>query len=137
MSNLYAFLHPELPEQKEVVFSRFKDENGNVVPFVIRPITSEVNKALIKKCTLTTKDRSGVNRKIDTDRYQAEIVLAGTVQPDFSDAQICEAYGVVSPELVIGKMLLAGEFMTLVNEILALSGLDEESEEAAVAEAKN
>ncbi len=134
MSSLYAFLHPETPEQKEVVFERFKDEDGNVVPFLIKPITSEENKALTKKCTI--KDKSG-KKTIDTSRYQTSIVIAGTIRPDFTDAELCEGYGVVDPEMVVGKMLYAGEYMKLADEILKLSGLTEEAEEEEAEEAKN
>ena len=134
MSNLYAFLHPETPEQKEVVFERFKDESGEVVPFIIKPITSEENKILVKKCTTT--DRSG-KKHLDTSKYQTCLVIAGTVVPDFSDAELCEGYGVLDPEMVVGRMLYAGEYMKLANEILRLSGLDDESGEEAEEEAKN
>lgn len=134
MSNLYAFLHPELPEQNEVVFERFKDENGNVVPFVIKPITAEENKALVKKCTV--KDKAG-KKNLDTARYQTCLVIAGTVVPDFTDAELCEGYGVIDPEMAVGRMLYAGEHMRLANEILKLSGLDDESDEEDLEEAKN
>ena len=132
--SLYAFLHPETPDQKEVVFERFKDENGKVVPFLIKPITSEENKILVKKCSNT--DKSG-KKHLDTSKYQTCIVIAGTVVPDFTDAELCEGYGVVDPEMVVGRMLYAGEYMKLANEILRLSGLDDESGEEAEEEAKN
>ena len=43
MSKLSAFLHPITEnEEKEVVISnRFRDENGNPVPFRIRALTQE------------------------------------------------------------------------------------------------
>lgn len=132
--SLYAFLHPETPEQKEVVFDRFKDEDGKVVPFLIRPITSEENKAIQKKCTI--KDKSG-KKSMDSSRYQTCLVIVGTVRPDFTDSQLCDGYGVVDPEMVVGKMLYVGEYMKLADEILKLSGLDEDSEAEAEEEAKN
>ena len=136
MNNLYAFLHPETPEQKEVVFNRFKDEQGNVVPLVIKPISAEENAAIIKRCTVTTKDR-GENKRVDSAKYQASIIVAGTVVPDFSDEKLCEAYGTMDPEEVPAKMLLAGEFMKIVTEILSLSGLSDAAAEEDMEEAKN
>ena len=137
MSNLYAFLHPEVPENKEVVFSRFKDEDGKVVPFIIRPITAEENKELVKKYTIVTKDRRGSKRHLDSDKYQTAVVIAGTVKPEFDSAELCEAYGVLDPQDLVGKMLFAGEFATLAEEIFRLSGLDDESVEDEAEEAKN
>ena len=65
------------------------------------------------------------------------IIVAATVHPDFRDERLCDAYGVVDPILVVGKMLLAGEQTKLADEILTLSGLDEDTAAAEEAEAKN
>ena len=47
MSSLYAFLHPvAVQEEKEVFISnRFRDENGEVVPFKIRSLAQEERKS--------------------------------------------------------------------------------------------
>ncbi len=137
MTDLYAFLHPETPGQKEVVLSRFKKEDGSVDAFIIKPLTAEENDALIKRCTITTKDRGGERRRIDSTKYMKAIIVAATVHPDFRDERLCDAYGVVDPILVVGKMLLAGEQTKLADEILALSGLDEDTAAAEEEEAKN
>jgi hypothetical protein len=138
MGNLYAFLHPEKPEAKEIIISsRFKDEAGNVVPFKIRPITAEENDQLIKANRIIIKTRSGEERKLDSTRYQRALIVAGTVEPSFADAQLCQAYGVVDPQLCVVKMLYAGEYQLLADAILKLSGLDEGAAEQVEAEAKN
>ena len=58
MSSLYAFLHPvSVQEEREVFISdRFKDENGNVVPFKIRAITQDENEELVRKSRKKVKD---------------------------------------------------------------------------------
>lgn len=138
MDNLYAFLHPETPAEKELILStRFKDKAGNPVPFRIKPITGEENDALIKKCTIRTKEKGREVKKFDSTRYNRALVVAATVFPDFRDATLCEAYGVVDPELLVTKMLLIGEYQKLSEEILLLSGLDDESAEDTLEEAKN
>ena len=137
MSKLYAFLHPELPEEKEVLISeRFKDEDGKPVLFKIRAITGEENDALIKKCTVQKKSKNDF-RKFDAQKYNRALVVAATVYPDFRDAELCQAYGVLDPEALVGKMLLVGEYQMLSEEVLLLSGLDDESAEDAIEEAKN
>lgn len=138
MGNLSAFLHPDIVSEKEVYISdRFK-ENGEVVPFKIRPITQAENESIMKRCRVTTRDRSGKEiRKLDTEKFMNSIVVAGTVVPDFSDKDLCDAYGVVDPNLVPGKMLLAGEFQKLTEAIMELSGIGDDAEEAIVEEAKN
>lgn len=137
MTELYAFLHPETPENKEVLIKRFKNEKGEVVPFIIRPVTADENDALLKRCRYTIKGRRGEERKLDSVKYQRALVVKATVTPDFTSKELCDAYGVVDPELCTARMLYAGEFQLLVDEILNLSGLDDESGEAVEEEAKN
>lgn len=130
-SKLKAFLRPAVAENEEVIIStRFTDDKGEVVPFVIRALTQEENDKLTKKCTVTTKDRTGQQtRHLDQQRYSREVIVAATVVPDFSSKEICDAYEVVDPTLIPGKMLLAGEYLKLADAIAKLSGLGDEEEE--------
>ena len=132
-SKLSAFLHPELVAEQEIIIStRFKDESGNPIPFRIKALTQEENDALVKKCTRVTRDRSGAEqRRLDSSMYSHSIVVAGTVFPDFTSTEICEAWGVIDPLLVPGKMLLAGEYSKLADAIATLSGIGDEVEEEA------
>lgn len=136
MSNLSAFLHPEIIPEKEIKISdRFK-ENGEVVLFKIRPLSQEEADAITKKCTIHVKDRSGSDKKtLDTTKYMRSLVVAGTVYPDFTDKELCDAYGVVDPLMVPVKMLYTGEFNKLGNAIAELSGINDDEE--AIEEAKN
>lgn len=137
MASLTAFLHPEVPSEQEIIISERFKEDGNPVPFKIRPLTQEETQALSKKYTRTNKVKGTVERSLDGDRFGAALIVAATVFPDFSDAQLCEAYGTLDPLQVPGKMLLAGEYMKLSEAIMKLSGLDDESEAEEAEEAKN
>ena len=64
-------------------------------------------------------------------RYQTKIIVAGTAVPDFTSSELCDGYGTMDPEQVVERMLLAGEYAMLSDEILKLSGLDDEAEEEA------
>lgn len=65
------------------------------------------------------------------------MVLAATVEPDFSSKELCDKFGVLDPLQVPGRMLLAGEFSALLGAITNLSGFDRDSLEALEEEAKN
>ncbi len=136
MSTLHAFLHPETPENQEVVISqRFKDEEGNVVPFIIRAVSQEESAALKRKATKTHRNRAGDTvTDFDADAFTKSLIIAGTVQPDFAATDLCEAYGVLTGDQVIGKMLLAGEYAALSDAIGRLSGMDDQGVQQ---EAKN
>lgn len=139
MGTLHAFLHPEIPENQNVIISnRFKDEKGEIIPFTIRPVTEEESASIRKRCTITRKDKTGHTiKEMDSARYTRLFVIAGTVTPDFQNAEVCEAYGVVDPEMVLGKMLLAGEYSKLADAISDLSGITDEAISAVGEEAKN
>lgn len=132
MSKLSAFLHPVLPEPKEIIVSkRFVDDDGNPVPFKIRPLTQEENAALIKRAKRATTVNGVRQEIIDSSLLSALTVLEATVEPDFKSKEVCDAFGVLDPTMVPGKMLLSGEYAKLMQEITALSGFDTNAEDEA------
>ena len=136
MSRLSAFLNPvNAGETKEIMISnRFIGEDGQPVPFVIRPLKQEENEALVRRCRKYKQLPNGQAQEIlDNGELARQIVIAATVDPDFHDAELCAGYGVVDPAQLPGKMLLAGEFAALSRAIMDLSGFHEN----IGAEAKN
>ena len=122
--DLYAFLHPVMPEEmtKEIVISdRFKDKEGNAVPFKIRALTKGKVEQLARQCRAK---HMGKNFDIDVELGTAMIVEA-TIYPDFRDAELCKAYQTLDPLEVVSKMLLFGEANKLANAISKLSGVEE------------
>lgn len=126
MSKLSAFLHPvtEGIEKEIVISKRFVDEKGNPVPFKIRAVTQEENDAIIKKATRRIKENGQTVERLDNTDFSRRMVVAATVEPDFSAKEMCDRYGVLDPLLVPGKMLLSGEYGRLLREITSLSGFD-------------
>lgn len=133
MGSLNAFLHPVQTEKQEVIVSKRFVEDGKVQPFVIKPITQAENKELIKR--YTEKDKKG-NQALNTVKYNSALVAAAVVEPDLTNAQLQKGYGVIGAESLIENMLYAGEFITLLDAVQKLSGLDTDEGEL-VEEAKN
>ena len=132
MNKLSAFLHPVTPEPKQVVISqRFQDEKGNPVPFKIRPLTQEENDALIKRARKVRTVKGVSQEYVDSTMLSRSMVLAATGEPDFTDKDLCDFYGVLDPAMLPGKMLLAGEYANLLKEINALSGFGDQVEDEA------
>ena len=114
--DLYAFLHPIKPEEitEEIVVSeRFKDKDGNVIPFKIRALTKGKVEQLARKCRAK---HTGKDFDIDVELGNAMIVEA--------TAELCNAYGTLDPVEVVSKMLLFGEANKLADAIAKLSGAD-------------
>lgn len=121
MSSLQAFLNPEKPENKEVVISNRFKENGKAVPFIIRAISQEENKKIIKNNTKKTKNGDEV---FDKQAYISDLVSSAVVFPDLQNAELQKAYGVIGAGKLLSEMLLIGEYANLSNEVQKLSGLD-------------
>ena len=123
MSTISAFLHPvtTVVEKEVVVSNRFLDEKGKPATFKIRALTQEENEAVTKAATRVELKNGQRMEYLDHEDFVRRLVVAATVEPDLSSKELCDAYGVVSPNMVAVKMLLAGEFNNLVAEITGLS----------------
>lgn len=134
MSTLSAFLKPvKTTIEKEVVISdRFVGDDGKPVPFKVRAISQEENDALVRAATKTRNEGGQRVERLDSVEYAQRLIVAATASPDFRAKDICEAYGVVSPLMVPGKMLLSGEYNRLMKAITELSEFDEAAQDEAV-----
>ena len=131
MSKLSTFLHPvAVSEEKEIVISkRFQDEKGNPVPFKIRALTQEENDTITKQATRRAKVNGQMVEQLDSTDFSRRMVVAATVEPDFRAKELCDAYGVLDPLRVPGKMLLSGEYAKLLRAITELSGFEDMEDE--------
>lgn len=131
MSSLSAFLNPvSVQETREIVISkRFVGEDGKPVPFRIRSLTQEENEALRKRSRKTRRVNGQNQEYLDSAEFSARMIVAATVEPDFSSKELCDAYGVLDPLMVPGKMLLAGEYAALMSAITDLCGFSDTEEE--------
>ncbi len=133
MSSLNAFLHPVQAENREVIVSNRFQENGKPVPFVIRPITQQENEEFIRKHT--KRDKKG-NEVFDRINYNRELTATAVVEPDLNNADLQKRWGTLGAPKTLAKMLYVGEFATLMQAALELSGLDKDINED-IEEAKN
>lgn len=133
MSSLQAFINPVKVENKEVIVSDRFQEKGKPVPFVIRPLTQEENKVLLKK--YTKRDKKG-NETFDRAEYVPAMAASAVISPDLTNAELQKAYGVLGESALLQKMLYIGEFAVLSQAVQELSGLDEDINED-IEEAKN
>ena len=101
------------------------DENGAPVPFKIRALSQEETDAITKKATRRMKVNGQTTEMLDSVDFSHRMVVAATVEPDFTSKEICDHFGVMDPLLVPGKMLLSGEYAKLMQEISALSGFND------------
>ena len=132
--SLKAFLNPILPSNEKMVVSKRFVEEGKPVEWEIKPILQEENDMLMKRNT--KKDRKTQNEIFDRQGYINELTASAVVFPDLKNAELQKAYGVLGEVELLKKMLLVGEYATLIGVVQRLSGLDTDVNEL-VEEAKN
>ena len=138
MSKLNDFLNPvQTKKEKKIIISdRFveRDEDGNILrdekgdpilhPFTIRSISQEENEMLLKRAKRIEVVNGQKQTTTDSTAYSRALVVAATVDPDFSSKEVCDHFGTLDPTQVPSKMLWVGEYAKLLREIVSVSGLD-------------
>ena len=121
----------EAEEVKVPISKRFKDKEGNVIPFVFKAITTERIDELEKENT-TYKNVKGRGRvkDLDTQRFYARIAVESTVYPDFRSKELREAYKTPDPVEVAKRVLsVGGEYANWLNKAIEINGFEDDPED--------
>ena len=122
MSNLQAFFAQNVEKvsvEEHVISNRFKDENGNPIPWKFGAIDGEVDAANRKACTkrMPVPGKKGILMpETDYDAYTLKNAVSTIRFPDLNNAELQTSYGVMGAEALLQKMLLPGE-LTEVKKI--------------------
>ena len=141
MSNLDRFLKQNKKMRENTTYLATKsltDEEGNPLPWTIRPLTTKDNDRLRDECTLEVpvKGKPNVYRpKLDTSKYLAKMIVASVVEPNLNNKDLQDSYGVMTPEDLIKEMIDdPGEYNDFASFIQNFNSftttLDEKVEEA-------
>lgn len=127
---LQALLGAEIKSEKDVYIKRLDTF------FKIKSISGEEMQEITDAAS--TYQGTGLKRVKITDeiKLSALLIVKGCVNPNFANKELLEKYGAVSAEEVVLKALRAGEIAKLGEEIMKLSGFDEDDDEV-INEIKN
>ena len=139
MTNMEVFLKQNAvqKENKKVAVSeRFKDEDGKVVEWEIRPLTAQEDQ-ILRKANTEIKELKGKKGQLfpqlDSNKYSAMLIAACVVYPDLQNQELQDSYGVKNKPDLLTSMLLPGEFQDLFSEVQKINGfktLEDLTEEA-------
>ncbi|WP_425447626.1 phage tail assembly chaperone [Dethiothermospora halolimnae] len=123
---------------REVIISkRYTDENGNPIPVLLKPTTTEKVERFQKECTVIKGKGNGAKEVVDNIRFAGKLAIECCVYPDFKDKELLKSYECVDPIDLIKKIFsLPGEYAELMNQVLSINGFDEDYEKL-VEDAKN
>lgn len=127
MSDLTLFYAENVESEitEEIALSeRFKDAEGKPLLWKIRSVSENETSIIRKESAKKVKVKGVYQTETDSDLFTAKLVVAGVVHPNLKDAGLQSSYGVMGADSLIRKMLLAGEYTTLIERIQTLSGFD-------------
>lgn len=129
--SLSAFFAQNAPAEivEEVVVSERFKEKGKPIPWKLRSMTEGENEAIRKSAQRKVKDKGVVTTETNTDEYLAKLAVASVVYPDLKDAELQKSYGVVGADQLIKRMLLPGEYATLIQKVQEINGFDKDINE--------
>lgn len=122
MDKLDLFLNENKAKRENVFFKAsdsFKDENGNVIKWELRPVTTEEDEEIRAEAMIY--DGSGA--RLDMNKYIAAVTARAVVYPDLFDARLQDSYNVKTPEALLKAMIdKPGEYGRLVERAQRLNG---------------
>jgi len=133
MSEFSAFFAQNVVMEKTeefVISNRFKDQNGQPIPWKLRTLSESENEEIRKSATQTVKGKGGQRyQETKPEIYLVKVAVASVVYPDLKSAELQQSYGVIGAEELLKKMLLAGEYAALVHKVETLNGFDHDINE--------
>ncbi|WP_270166102.1 phage tail assembly chaperone [Paenibacillus sp. SYP-B4298] len=113
--------------EEYIVSNRFKDEEGNPIPWKLRSITEDQNAEIRKASTRRQKGKNGsYTLETNQEEYVAKLVAASVVYPELKDLELQKSYSTIGAESLLRKMLLPGEFGGLLKRVQELNGFEQE-----------
>ena len=156
MGNLSAFMRNEFKSDNIVEragFERFKDENGNIVPFKVKVLSfKEIEKirsfhrtertAMDKKTRKPLIDNGRIVKEIITDNNAAtnNIIIEALVYPNLKDKELMKFYDVEDVLEMPYTVFHQNEYYELLRQILAVLHItepDDDDEGDGIEAAKN
>lgn len=132
MSSLSLFLKDNKKKKQNATFPATRslcDSNGNVLDWIIRPLSTKENEMLRDECTKNIPIRGKKNQykqDLDTWKYIAKMICACVVEPDLNNKELQDSYGVRTPEDLVKEMIDdPGEYDEFAQFIQNYNGFDE------------
>lgn len=133
--NIDDFINVESPiKEEQVNFKRFKS------PFKVRSLTADEVTTLRKQATklVLNKRTHTYQPEMDQNKFSDLVMAESVIVPDLKNEKLQKAYGAIGePAKVLELMLSAGEYVTLSQKVMDISGLNGDSAEDLKEEAKN
>lgn len=107
------------------------DRLGIVI--TLRALTEKDISKTRKDCTHVKKARGGRKEKeLDSEEFDIALIEKSAIKPDFNSQKLLKALNLSGGREVIRRKFLAGEIAQLGENVLDLSGFDDELEDVTI-----
>ncbi len=132
MSKFKAFFKENkkaVQNAKFAAVSDFIDDNGNVLEWEIKPLTTAEHERIRDNASTM-----GANMSFDFSKYKADMLVASIVYPDLFDEELQDNYGVKKPvDLLKAMVSNAGEYDKFYEFVAELNGFKTINDEVEAA----
>lgn len=140
-TSLSAFMRPNVEQIENIRIAaspRFKNEKGEALMWEICCMDADEYAKLRSSCIRQVHvpgKKNQFTQQFDSYAFQTKVGARCTVFPDLNNAELQNSWGVATPEALLGKMLIGGEFDDYIKEVFECNGFKDA--EGLVEEAKN
>lgn len=99
------------------------------IPVTLKGLSEKEINRIRKECTYTRKERGKRVKELDDEEFNAALIEAATVTPNWNDERLLDALKASDGRQVIRKKFLAGETSAIGDKVLELSGYNDELEQ--------
>lgn len=134
--SLEAFMIEKKEEVIEYVASkRFKDKEGNPIPWKLKTITAKENDEIRKQCYKQVQNGRRTKSEFSTPKYLELLAIKSIIEPNLNSVELQDYYHVMSAsDLLTEHLLNPAEYDDLTLKVQEINGYDLEE---AVEKAKN
>lgn len=107
-------------------------------PFLVREITEAENEAIREGCMKQHFDKRTrrKQKELDARLYNARLIVECCVEPNFKDAELQRAYGVMGAEALVKAVFNPGQYSDLLSAVTDINGFADDVNDL-VDDAKN
>lgn len=99
------------------------------IPVTLKGLTGKQVFRIRERYTVRQERKGKITERLDEDQFNAALITAATVKPNWGDPKLLAKYQASSPEEVVKRILLAGELSAIGDAVLDLSGFNIELQE--------
>lgn len=127
MTDMTAFLASNAIQTKDMQYvasKRFRDKDGNPIPWRLHVLTNDELDAITKRCKkkeFLPKTRE-YKVTVDNAQLELEMICKSVVYPNLNDERLQDSYGTIGAAATVKAMLTPGEYTDLGRAVTEAAG---------------